>query len=79
MATPTFSISVPEEERDTVRAELPELLDFAALDGTPASLSYLVRQMIVNAERLSTFELNQFMAKESAKGGNKRYIVIQIR
>jgi len=79
MATPTFSISVPEDEKDAVKQALPSLLTFAGVDGTPASLSHLVRQMILNGEQLNTQALNHFLAKESLKGGDKRYIVISIK
>ena len=79
MATPTFSISVPEHEQDIVKAALPDLLDFAGIDGTPASLSGLVRNLIMSSERLTTSSLNQFLAKETMKGGEKRYLVITIK
>ena len=59
MATPTFSISVPEDEKEAVRHALPDLITFAGVDGTPASLSGLVRQMIINGARLEINGLNQ--------------------
>lgn len=79
MATPTFSISVPEDEKDAVKQALPTLLDFASVDGIPASLSYLVRQMILSGQRLDTNGLNMFLSRESLKGGDKRYIVITVK